>query len=112
MKHWTKKERDDEKAFEGRRTKGSGNQWHSKGDVKAKRFLIEDKSTEHKSFTVTKKLWEKIWGEAIINGRIPILSLRIDCKDPLDLVVLDQRDFLELTGEKHDNNTKSDSIRV
>ena len=95
MKAWVKKEKKDEKLFNGKRTRGSGNQWSSKGDIQSEIFLIEDKSTDKHSFSVTAKLWEKIWEEAIQDGRIPLLSIQLN-KDNKNLIVVDQRDFLEL----------------
>ena len=95
MKHWIKKEIKDAKVFDGKRTRGSGNQWNNRGDIKSKIFLIEAKSTDKNSFSITQKLWKKIWEEAIRTQRIPILSIRLN-KNDMDMVVLERRDFLEL----------------
>jgi hypothetical protein len=92
---WKIKERDDAEAFQGKRTKGSGNQWANRGDIKSGIFLIEAKSTDKKSFSITQNLWKKIWEEAIQTQRIPILSIRLN-KNDMDMVVLERRDFLEL----------------
>ena len=94
MKKWIKKELQTAKLFEGKRTRGSGNQWSAKGDVKTDIFLIENKTTDKHSFSITAKLWGKIWEEAIRSQRIPLLSIRLN-KDGQNLIVIDERDFLE-----------------
>jgi len=94
---WKTKEIDDAKAFKGKRTKGSGNLWYSKGDISSKIFLIESKTTERNSFRVSQKLWKKIWEEAVRTQKIPLLSIRL-LNNNMDMIVLEQRDFLELIG--------------
>lgn len=43
------------KELGGKRQPGSGNQWHSKGDVKSGKLLIECKVTEGEGYRLTKK---------------------------------------------------------
>ena len=90
-KKWQNKEKSDAKLFGGRRQKRSGGLWFQPGDVKLKEFLIDDKQTDKESFSVTKKIWQKIYHEALMNQRKPCLSLQIQ---DLEVVVLDKNDFL------------------
>ena len=76
-KKWHKKERRDRDSFGGRRTPRSGGLWGFKGDIKSDKFLIESKQTEKKSYSVTQKLLQKLWNEAILEQRIPILSVEL-----------------------------------
>lgn len=92
-KPWQKKEIKDAKDFLGIRNSGSGNKWFRPGDSKSAKFLIESKSTEKKSYSISLEKWGKIAGEAIFMYRLPILSLKIQ---DLELVVLDKNDFLRL----------------
>jgi len=96
MKKWVKKEKSDEKAFDGRRQKGSGNQWYAPGDVKTDRFLIDSKDTSKKSYSITIKTWDKLYEEALFAKRLPVLSLKIQ---NVELVVLDKEDFLKILDE-------------
>ena len=92
---WKKFEKKTAKLFGGKRTKGSGNQWYSPGDIKSEKFLFENKQTENSSFGVSLKLWNKISDEALFSYRIPVLTLQI--KDT-KLVVLSEEDFKKLYG--------------
>jgi len=95
MKAWQRKEKSDEKVFKGRRTKGSGKTWYSKGDIKTFTFLIECKSTVKGSFTISRKTWGKISREALLSSRIPVLSIRFE-KENEEIVILSKNDFLTL----------------
>lgn len=97
MKKWEKKEKDDAKAFTGRRQKGSGNYWAQPGDVRADDFLIDSKQTDAKSYTIKKETWDKLYEEALFLYRYPVLSLIIQ---DLELVVLSKEDFLKLTKKE------------
>ncbi len=88
----------------GRNTRGSGNQWRDKLDGKHELsdhfgFAWDAKSTRKGSFSVSKKLWDKIRNEA--EGQRPLLPIRFyedspRLKTELDLVVLTLDDFAEL----------------
>lgn len=54
---------------------GSGNRWHSKGDLISKTHLIEVKSFLHPPLIVRRKTLEKIAKQAARAGRIPLLSV-------------------------------------
>ena len=75
----------------GRRTPASGAFWHHKGDVRTKQFLMELKYTEKSSITLSKRVWDKIRREAILDGRLPAMVLDIQGRR---LVVLDMEDFI------------------
>lgn len=98
---WAKWEAQLAKDFGGQLQAGSGNVWNKKGDVKSKfgSFLIEGKYTSKKSFSLTLKLWEKIYGEALDNFRLPMMGIKIQ---DAELVVLDKQDFLNLWEAHHD----------
>lgn len=93
MKKWEQKEKKDSKDFVGQRQKGSGNYWAKPGDVKTDTFLIEDKQTDKRSYSIKYDLWDKIYEEALFSYRIPLLSLQIQ---DLELIVLSKEDFLNL----------------
>lgn len=97
MKNWEKKEKKDKKDFNGRRQKGSGNYWAQPGDVKSDTFLIEDKQTDKRSYSIKYDIWDKLYEEALFSYRIPLLSLMIQ---DLELVVLSKEDFLKLLKEE------------
>lgn len=59
----------------GRRQVGSGNQWHAKGDVSSRRFLIETKQTGSKSYGLTLQVLDKINLEAAKAGKEPVLQV-------------------------------------
>lgn len=81
--------------YGGKVTPGSGNQWHSKADVRTPDWLIECKTTTHQSYSLTRKTWLKIYMEAVLDNRTPAMEIEIDgtC-----LVVLSKEDFRELAG--------------
>lgn len=59
----------------GRTVAGSGC-GQAKGDVRVKGIaLIECKCTQHKSFSVTRKLIDKIEEEAMHNGEVPVMAI-------------------------------------
>lgn len=95
MEKWKKKEKKDKEFFGGSRQRGSGNQWAHPGDIKSSELLIESKHTDKESFTITRKLWDKLYEEALLLFRYPILSIEI--KDT-EIVVMSKEDFNRLTG--------------
>jgi len=62
----------------GETTSGSGNQWHSKGDVKTRQLLVECKRTEKKSFRLTREMLRVLRLEALKAGRDPVLQLEFE----------------------------------
>lgn len=91
-KSWQEAERKTAKEFGGRQTPRSGGLWFKPGDVKTNDFLIDNKTTKHKSFTVTKKIWDKLSKEALLEQRLPCLMVQLG--DGTEMVVLDKNDFL------------------
>lgn len=86
------------KRLGGKTQAGSGNQWHSKGDVETKDYLLECKYTKYKSFKVSVDLWEEINDKAFtMGGKIPAIELLLgEGKENLKLIILSEDDFLEL----------------
>lgn len=62
-----------------------------KGDVKSAKFLIDDKTTNRKSYSIAVKLWQKLVREAFINRRSP--ALRIEFTDGPTLYVVGEDIF-------------------
>lgn len=88
-----RQERDLAHVYAGNAQPGSGAFWSRKGDVRTDDLLIEAKTTSKASYSLKAEIWEKIRREALLDGRTPVLALRMGGRD---LVVLDQEDFLEL----------------
>ena len=55
----------------------SGSMWFDKGDLKTETHLIECKYTEKKSFSITRKILEKLWEEALDSNKLPALVIGI-----------------------------------
>lgn len=82
-------------SFGGETTPGSGNQWHSKGDVKTPNYLIECKCTSKDSFTLKADVWQKIATEALLDSRYPLMEILFIDRD-VSLVVLDKDDYINM----------------
>ena len=98
MKKWQKKETKDSSLFKGRVRPRSGGLWFMPGDVKTEEFLIDCKTTDKKSFSVTSDMWSKINSEALKCRKLPCLSVQLG--DGTEVVVLDKNDFLSFFKEK------------
>lgn len=96
--NWRKKEQKDAKLFGGKPTPRSGGLWFAKGDSKSEKYLIENKTTDKENFTIVGKVWEKIYNEAIINSRIPLLSIMFGVKNT-EVIVIDKNDFVAMIEE-------------
>lgn len=59
----------------GERVAGSGNQWHSRGDVKAKRFLVECKRTDAASFSLKKSMLRSHKFDALKAGKDALVEV-------------------------------------
>jgi len=55
----------------------SGAMWFDKGDLKTETHLIECKYTEKKSFSITRKILEKLWEEGLDRNKLPALVIGI-----------------------------------
>lgn len=91
MKKWQKKEKRDEKLFGGKRTIRSGGLWFNPGDLKTESFLLDQKTTKHNSFSIKSETWKKIETEALMEQRMPCLSVELG--DGTEFVVLSLIDF-------------------
>jgi hypothetical protein len=98
---WRKKEKSDAKVFGGQRTPRSGGLWNKPGDVKCPEFLFDCKQTEKLGYSVTSRILQKIYREAILSSRTPALSVILG--DGTEFVALRKDDFLALINIK---NTK------
>jgi hypothetical protein len=63
------------KKIGGRQTPGSGNIQGAKGDIKAGQFLIEAKSTQNESYSLTREVLCKIEAEAGRTAKYPALAV-------------------------------------
>ena len=69
------------KETKGRATPASGSRWHSKGDVRTEKFLIECKTTEKDCYRLSAKTWEKIANEALRDGmKEPVMRIDLRTK--------------------------------
>jgi|SRR5271170_7183615 len=84
------------KDYKGKVRPGSGNQWHSKGDVKAEAYLIECKTTSKASYSLKTGIMSKIMDEALLEMLVPLLEIEFS-EHGLTCVVMDKHDFLEMT---------------
>lgn len=76
----------------------SGAFWSRKGDVRSESLLIEHKFTGKKSFTLKSDVLEKIVGEAILEGRMPILGIHLNGKNYTVILEDDLMEMLDATG--------------
>jgi len=91
VKPWEKQERDLARRRGGVRTRGSGSGWRQRQDVREGRSILwEAKQTAGVSITVSLAVWSQLRKNAMMEGAMPALALRIG---DLDLVVISQDDF-------------------
>lgn len=64
--------------------------WHSKGDVKTKEYLISNKMTDKKSYSLKLKDWNQIVNDAFDEDRIPLMMIDIN---GTTLCVMDENTF-------------------
>ena len=55
----------------------SGALWFDKCDLKTDTHRIEVKFTEKKSFSITRKILDKLWSEALDSNKLPALVIGI-----------------------------------
>lgn len=92
-KKWQNKEQNDAKQFGGRVTPRSGGMWSFPGDVKTDMFLIDSKTTDRKSYSITANIWRKLYSQALKSQRLPLLSVQL-IKEDIEVVILDKNDFI------------------
>lgn len=88
---WQRQEDRLAKKVGGQVSAGSG-AFDRKGDVRAPTELWECKWTGKKQVTIQAAVLEKICGEAIIEGRIPVLGLELNGRN---YVVVEEADWLD-----------------
>lgn len=101
MRASMKQEKEGMEALGGQRHGGSGAAWSRKGDgrVNANRWtdlkhtLVEFKMTGKKSISLKSADLEKITNEAILEGRVALLGIRLNGRD---YIVLDSNDYEEM----------------
>jgi hypothetical protein len=77
------------KRIGGRQTKGSGS-GYERGDVRLKGFLrVENKTTKHSSFSVTKEVIEKLEASTFGSGEVPVLQVELGLGECRVLVMPD-----------------------
>lgn len=75
-KHGQRAEKKTAKRIAGRANPGSGSIDGLKGDITLRDFLVENKSTEHKSISLKHEWLEKISREAREVGKTPALAIQ------------------------------------
>jgi hypothetical protein len=81
----------------GKRQVGSGNMWHSKGDVTSRKYLIECKQTGSKSYGLSLQVLDKIGSEAAKVAKEPLLQVDFLRGNRIDsFMVVPYHLFLEL----------------
>lgn len=78
----------------GRVQPGSGNGYMHKGDVRTAGHLIECKTTTKASYSMTRKVLDKIAREALLDGREFVLLVEIQGEE---YAVISRDYFIELT---------------
>jgi len=78
--------------YGGHITPGSGNQWHSKGDVHSDKFIVECKSTTHASYSLKAADFLKLYLQSVVENKQPVMEIEF-AHHNLTLVVQDKRDL-------------------
>jgi hypothetical protein len=84
--------------YGGVTTPGSGNKWHSKGDVKSDTELVECKTTTKASYSLKAADLSKHWKYAIVEDKLPLFEIQFsECG--ITCVVLDKNDYLAMKAK-------------
>lgn len=85
--------------FKGRVQPASGaiDRFDLKADVISDKFLVDDKVTNGKSFTLSSKLWTTLCGQAWMNRRKPVI--RINFIGGQTAYVIDETTMQEILNE-------------
>lgn len=97
-RRWRAQEAAGAKLFGGRVTPGSGATPYRKGDVRTPDLLIEYKRTDSAQITIKSAWLEKIHGEAILEGRSPVLGIQIGITGR-NWVLISEDDYLQLLSD-------------
>lgn len=99
MKPWEKQEQSTARRYGGLVTPGSGNQWHSKNDVKTTKESLECKTTKSLQFTLRRSELATAARNALLDGRRMVFQIQFE-KFRERYVVLTEDDYLELRGNE------------
>lgn len=105
------------KVLGGRKSRGSGNQWHDAADgrnnhlIEEFAFAWDGKATLGKSISITREMWEKIKEQA--GGERPMLALRFygneRCDEiDADLAVVSMDDFTEILSRAREERPETE----
>lgn len=94
-KPWQDTEKRHAKDFNAKQTPRSGGLWWAQGDSKNEQFLIDTKESKHERFSITSLIWKKIFKEALLESKIPILVVKFGKKGH-EVVVIDKNDFITI----------------
>lgn len=83
-------------SFGGRRTPGSGNQWHTKNDVRTPTMSFEAKTTTKGQYTLKARELEEGEKHALVDGRDFVFVIEMNGRE---WVVLSMEDFELLKQE-------------
>ena len=83
----------------GATVSGSGNRWHSKGDVRSASYLVECKRTDKASYRLVKETLRRHRLEALKAGKTPLMQIEIDGDK---YAAMDWQVFLDLTERASD----------
>lgn len=97
MKRWKLKEKKDAKTTGGKLVRGSGNRWYNPGDSRTWDYLVESKYTGGKTYSLNRGKLQKLYNEAILTYKVPLLMIQIQ---DMDLVVMFQEDWEKLQKQK------------
>lgn len=85
---------------------GSGNTWHSKGDVKSPRYLVECKTTENKSYSLKVEELSKLVLQATLARRLPVMQVELGNGSKWAVIEWDL--FLEAFGDESGSNASAE----
>lgn len=95
MNRATKQEKRVARDIGGKRQAASGSRWHSKGDAKGARFLVDAKYTDAKQYVLKVKDIEKLRREALYERRRD-WCIQVDFPGGLQVAVMPYNVLLEL----------------
>lgn len=87
------------KLVHGKRHAGSGAMDHLKSDASGPRYQVEAKQSEKNSFSIKVEWLKKIWLEAFMKGKVPMLHIRLfslDHQVGQDWVMMPASEFKEI----------------
>lgn len=107
VKKATAQEKKTMEALGGKRHGGSGATWSRKADgrVNASSWLapghaiVECKRTDKKSISIKSEDLEKVFVEAVMEGRIPLLSIELNNKR---YILMEEDDYVEMGLSRSD----------